>query len=186
MFSRRQMLLAAGAVSAAPALAQAAGTESAKLTALFDQFFQSLLRRNPESATNLGLDTGANADLRAKLHDDSPAAIAADRLAARGISAEVIDPRTLVPLDVDAIVASVQKTGRLLVVDEDYLNFGMTGEISALIAERLDEIKLRAPIRRLGVAGVSIPYSPALEKVVIPQVEHVIEAAERLLTSRVL
>ena len=114
------------------------------------------------------------------------AAIAADRLAARGISAEVIDPRTLVPLDAEAIVASVKKTGRLLVVDEDYLNFGMTGEISALIAERLDEIKLRAPIRRLGVAGVSIPYSPALEKVVIPQVDHVIEAAERLVAGRVL
>jgi pyruvate dehydrogenase E1 component beta subunit len=114
------------------------------------------------------------------------AAIAADLLAAKGISAEVIDPRTLVPLDVEAIVASVQKTGRLLVVDEDYLNFGMTGEISALIGERLDVIRLKAPIRRLGVAGVSIPYSPVLEKVVIPQVDHVIEAAERLVASKVL
>jgi pyruvate dehydrogenase E1 component beta subunit len=114
------------------------------------------------------------------------AAIAADLLASRGISAEVIDPRTLVPLDVEAIVASVQKTGRLLVVDEDYLNFGMTGEISALIGERLDVVRLKSPIRRLGVAGVSIPYSPVLEKVVIPQVDHVIEAAERLVASKVL
>jgi pyruvate dehydrogenase E1 component beta subunit len=112
------------------------------------------------------------------------AALAAQRLAEQGISAEVIDPRTLVPLDVEAIAASVAKTGRLLVVDEDYLNFGMTGELAALIAERLDRIRLKAPIRRLGIPGVSIPYSPALEKVVIPQVEHIVEAAGTLMASR--
>jgi len=55
-----------------------------------------------------------------------------------------------------------------------------------LIGERLDVIRLKAPIRRLGVAGVSIPYSPVLEKVVIPQVDHVIEAVERLVASKVL
>jgi pyruvate dehydrogenase E1 component beta subunit len=112
------------------------------------------------------------------------AAVAAQQLAAKGISAEVIDPRTLVPLDVEAITASVAKTGRLLVVDEDYLNFGMTGELAALIAERLDRIRLKAPIRRLGIPGVSIPYSPALEKVVIPQVDHIVEAAGTLMASR--
>jgi len=114
------------------------------------------------------------------------AVVAAGRLAEKGISAEVIDPRTLVPLDVDAIVASVSKTGRLVVVDEDYLNFGMTGELAALVAERLDEIKLKAPVRRLGVPGVSIPYSPALEKVVIPQADHVVEAVEQLMARSVL
>jgi pyruvate dehydrogenase E1 component beta subunit len=112
------------------------------------------------------------------------AAVAAQRLSEHGISAEVIDPRTLVPLDIEAIVASVAKTGRLLVVDEDYLNFGMTGELAALIAERLDRIRLKAPIRRLGIPGVSIPYSPALERVVIPQVEHIVEAAGTLMASR--
>jgi pyruvate dehydrogenase E1 component beta subunit len=112
------------------------------------------------------------------------AALAAQVLAEKGIAAEVIDPRTLVPLDVEAIVTSVAKTGRLLVVDEDYLNFGMTGELAALIAERLDRIRLKAPIRRLGIAGVSIPYSPALEKVVIPQVDHIVEAAEASMASR--
>jgi pyruvate dehydrogenase E1 component beta subunit len=111
------------------------------------------------------------------------AALAAQRLADRGISAEVIDPRTLVPLDVDAIIASVAKTGRLLVVDEDYLNFGMTGELAALVAERLDRVRLKAPIRRLGIPGVSIPYSPALEKHVIPQVDHIVAAVEAQMAS---
>ena len=109
------------------------------------------------------------------------AALAAEQLAEKGISAEVIDPRTLVPLDVESIITSVKKTGRLLVVDEDYLNYGMTGEISAVISERLDEIKLKSPIKRLGVAGVSLPYSPALEKVVIPQVDDIVDAAQALL-----
>jgi pyruvate dehydrogenase E1 component beta subunit len=112
------------------------------------------------------------------------AAVAAQRLAERGISAEVLDPRTLVPLDVEAIVRSVRRTGRLLIVDEDYLNFGMSGELAALIAERLDSIRLKAPVRRLGIPGVSIPYSPALEKVVIPQVDHVVEAAVALMGSK--
>jgi pyruvate dehydrogenase E1 component beta subunit len=84
---------------------------------------------------------------------------------------------------VEAIVASVAKTGRLLVVDEDYLNFGMTGELAALVAERLDRIRLKAPIRRLGIPGVSIPYSPALEKHVIPQVDHIVAAAEAQMAS---
>lgn len=113
------------------------------------------------------------------------AALAAEQLAEKGISAEVIDPRTLVPLDVDSIINSVKKTGRLLVVDEDYLNYGMTGEISAVISERLDEIKLKSPIKRLGVAGVSLPYSPVLEKVVIPQVDDIVAAAEELLNTAI-
>lgn len=112
------------------------------------------------------------------------AVVAAQQLAERGISAEVIDPRTLVPLDVEAIVGSVARTGRLLVVDEDYLNFGMTGELAALVAERLDRIRLKAPIRRLGIPGVSIPYSPTLEKQVIPQIDHIVEAAVALMASK--
>jgi pyruvate dehydrogenase E1 component beta subunit len=112
------------------------------------------------------------------------AALAARQLSDKGISAEVIDPRTLVPLDVEAITSSVASTGRLLIVDEDYLNFGMTGELAALVAERLDRIRLKAPIRRLGIPGVSIPYSPALEKIVIPQVDHIVAAAETLMASR--
>ena len=98
---------------------------------------------------------------------------AAEDLKQDGIDAEVIDLRTLVPLDVDSVVNSVSKTGRLLVADEDYLNFGLTGEIAALIAERLDRVALKAPIQRLGVPGVPIPYSRPLEQAVIPQVAHI-------------
>jgi acetoin:2,6-dichlorophenolindophenol oxidoreductase subunit beta len=114
------------------------------------------------------------------------AAVAAQQLSEQGISAEVIDPRTLVPLDIESIVASVQKTGRLLVVDEDYLHYGMTGELSAVIAERLDTIKLKAPIQRLGINGVSIPFSRPLERAVIPQSEDIVASVTAMMERRVL
>lgn len=101
---------------------------------------------------------------------------AADRLAAeRGIQAEVIDLRSLVPLDRDAVVASVAKTGRLVVVDEDYLSYGMSGEILATIAERNPRL-LAAPAVRVAVPDVPIPYSRPLEQAVLPTQER-IEAA---------
>jgi pyruvate dehydrogenase E1 component beta subunit len=106
---------------------------------------------------------------------------AAEQLARDNIQAEVIDLRTLVPLDIDAVVGSVRKTGRLLVADEDYLGFGFTGEIAALVAERLDAVALRAPVARLGVPGVPIPYSRPLEQAVIPQVAQIVEQCQRLL-----
>ncbi len=79
MFSRRQMLVTTVAAAALPGIARAESGESARLNGLFDEFFQSMLRRSPETATNLGLDTGDNADLRSRLHDDSAEAIARDR-----------------------------------------------------------------------------------------------------------
>ena len=79
---------------------------------------------------------------------------------------------------------SVTKTGRLLVADEDYLNFGLTGEIAALIAERLDRIALKSPVRRLGVPGVPIPYSRPLEQSVIPQVQHIADACRGIVGAR--
>ena len=112
------------------------------------------------------------------------ALVAAEELAREGINAEVIDLRTLVPLDVDAIVRSVKKTGRLLVADEDYLNFGMTGEVMAQVAERLDGIVLKSPMRRLGVPGVPIPYSRPLEQVVIPQVKHIADTCRGMMGVR--
>ena len=112
------------------------------------------------------------------------ALLAAEELSKEGISAEVIDLRTLVPLDVDAVVKSVAKTGRLVVADEDYLNFGVAGEISALVAERLDVLSLRAPVRRLGVPGVPIPYSRPLEQRVIPQVSDIAEACRDVVRHR--
>jgi len=112
------------------------------------------------------------------------ALLAATELAKENIRAEVIDLRTLVPLDTDAVVRSVAKTGRLLVADEDYVNFGLTGEIAALVAERLDTLTLKAPVRRLGVPGVPIPYSRPLEYSVIPQVQHISEACRGMLHSK--
>lgn len=113
------------------------------------------------------------------------AVVAANELEQEGIDVEIIDPRTLVPFDTDALLASVAKTGRLLVVDEDYLNFGMTGEIAALVAERLDTLKLKAPIRRLGIPGVSIPYSHPLERTVIPQAEHIVASVRELMNTTI-
>ncbi|MBS1871505.1 MAG: alpha-ketoacid dehydrogenase subunit beta, partial [Actinobacteria bacterium] len=82
------------------------------------------------------------------------AEIAAEQLAGEGIDVELIDLRTVVPLDRETLLASVAKTGRLLIADEDYLSFGLSGEIGTLVAERLDEIRLQAPVRRLAVPDV--------------------------------
>lgn len=110
--------------------------------------------------------------------------LAAEKLAAGGIDAEVIDLRTLVPLDREAVLQSVRKTGRLLVADEDYLSFGLTGEIAALVAENLDSVALRAPVRRLAVPDVPIPYSRPLERFVIPQVDAIEAAARQLMLAK--
>jgi pyruvate dehydrogenase E1 component beta subunit len=109
------------------------------------------------------------------------AILAAEKLSAEGISAEVIDLRTLVPLDRATVLASVGKTGRLLIADEDYLSFGLSGEIAALVAENLDSLALKAPVRRLAVPDVPIPYSRPLERFVIPQVDTIAEAARGLM-----
>ncbi len=92
---------------------------------------------------------------------------AAAELAREGIEAEVLDLRTLVPLDREAIVASVKKTHRLLVVDEDYRSFGMSGEVAATVAEQALDY-LNAPVRRLAVPDVPIPFSRPLEQFVLP------------------
>ena len=109
------------------------------------------------------------------------AVLAAKTLAAQSIHAEVLDLRTLVPLDVEAILKSVRKTGRLLIVDEDYLGFGLTGEVAATVAEHLDTVTLKSPVRRLAVPNVPIPYSRPLEQFVIPQVDHIVRAVQELL-----
>ena len=108
-----------------------------------------------------------------------PSLAAADALAAAGISVEVIDPRTLVPLDVETIRASVRRTGRLIVVDESAPTCSMASEIAAVIAEDWDTCRaLRAPVRRVCTAAVPIPYSPPMEDFVLPD-QHRIEAAVR-------
>ena len=97
---------------------------------------------------------------------------AANELAEENISVEVIDPRTLVPLDSDAIISSVQKTGRLLVVDEAYLSCGIQSEIIALVSEN-NFRDLKVPPRRLGNIGVPVPFEPSLEDGVLPNKEKI-------------
>lgn len=113
------------------------------------------------------------------------AVLAANELAEQGIHAEVIDLRTLVPLDKETVLKSVRKTGSLLIADEDYLGFGLTGEIAALIAENLDTVSLKAPIKRLAVPNVPIPYSRPLEQFVIPQVANIVLAAQQQLLQKI-
>ena len=104
---------------------------------------------------------------------------AAEQLAAEGISAEVIDLRTLKPLDSAAVIESVTKTHRLLIVDEDYRSFGLSGEIAAIVAEEALDY-LDAPVKRLAVPDVPIPYSRPLEDFVVPQVDDIVGAARAL------
>jgi 2-oxoisovalerate dehydrogenase E1 component len=105
---------------------------------------------------------------------------AAQRLAAKGVSVEIIDPRTVSPLDKDAILKSVAKTGRLLIVDEAFAPFGLGAEVAACVADAgFDD--LDAPIRRLHGAFTPTPYSPPLEKAVVPQVEDIERTISELL-----
>jgi len=103
---------------------------------------------------------------------------AAEELSRDGIDAEVIDPRTLVPLDEDLILQSVGKTGRLVVADETHLSCGVGAEIAARIGHRAFR-QLKAPIERVATADVPIPFSPALEPVVVPGISRIVEAAKR-------
>lgn len=101
---------------------------------------------------------------------------AAVQLEKEGISVEVIDPRTIVPLDKETIINSVKKTGRLIVVHEAVQRGGIGGEIVSVVAESEAFDYLDAPIKRLGGKEVPIPYNPNLEKAAIPQVPDIIAA----------
>jgi len=103
-----------------------------------------------------------------------------DRLAQEGISIELIDPRTVAPLDVDAIRRSVAKTGRLLIVDEAFGPCGIGAEIAAVLADQgFDD--LDAPIRRLNGAFTPTPYSPTLEAAVVPTPDTIAQAVRDLI-----
>jgi len=105
---------------------------------------------------------------------------AAEQLEKEGIEAEVIDLRTLKPLDFDLIATSIQKTFHALVVHEACLTGGFGAEIAARIGEELFDY-LDAPVMRIGAKDVPIPFSPVLERYVLPQVEDVVEGAKRVL-----
>jgi pyruvate dehydrogenase E1 component beta subunit len=98
----------------------------------------------------------------------------------RGIGAEVVDPRTLVPLDRDALVASARKTGRVIVVDEGHQSYGASAELAATVSEGAFW-HLDAPVARMGAMDVPIPFSPVLEDETVPTPERVVDAALQLL-----
>jgi len=104
---------------------------------------------------------------------------AAERLAEIGLSAEVIDPRTTLPLDKQTLIESVKKTSRAIVVDEGYEGYGVTAEIAAVIADGAFYY-LDAPVKRMGAMDVPIPFSPVLEDLTIPTPETVFEMAKTL------
>ncbi len=104
---------------------------------------------------------------------------ACETLAKEGISVELIDPRTVAPLDTETIARSVQKTGRLLIVDEAFSPFGIGAEIAAQISDRSFD-DLDAPIRRLNGLHTPTPYSPTLESAVVPNVDAIIQAIRDL------
>ena len=100
---------------------------------------------------------------------------AAERLAKEGISAEVIDPRTLVPLDKELILESVRKTGRLVIVEEDNLTGGWAGDIAAIVAEEAF-FYLDAPIKRVSAPDTPAPFAPVMEAAYVPSEERILEA----------
>ena len=105
---------------------------------------------------------------------------AAEQLAAEGVNAEVIDVRSLSPLDLETIGASVQKTGRVVVVEEGPKTGSVSAEIAASIMEHFGEY-LRCPIRRVASADVPVPFSPILENTYRPDVPRIVEAAREVM-----
>ncbi len=110
---------------------------------------------------------------------------AADILAKEGISAEVVDPRTIVPLDEATLLASARKTSRVIVVDEGHQSYGVTGEIASRINEKAF-YHLDAPVLRMGALDVPVPFSPALEDITVPTPEGVAEKARMLVAGEMI
>jgi len=129
-------------------------------------FGKARIRRDGDDVTIVALGGSVPAALRA-----------ADRLEEKGISAEVIDPRTLVPLDEDAIIASVEKTGRLILAEPASRTCGACAEIAAIVSERAFNALL-APIGRVTTPQTHIPYSPVLERPLYPNADRIAAAAE--------
>ncbi|PSR36733.1 MAG: alpha-ketoacid dehydrogenase subunit beta [Sulfobacillus thermosulfidooxidans] len=103
-----------------------------------------------------------------------------EQLRQEGISVEVLDLRTLVPLDKQAIIQTAKKTHRVLIVDEDYRSFGMSGEVAAILAEDALDY-LECPVRRLAIPDVPIPYSRPLEQFTIPSTTRIAETVRAMM-----
>lgn len=122
---------------------------------------------------------GEDVTIVATLYMVHKALSAAEKLEKEGISVEVVDPRTLVPLDKQGIISSVKKTGRIVVVSEDCKTAGVTAEIAAIVAEEALDY-LDAPIKRVAEPDTPIPFSPTLEQYVIPDEEAIIKAVKEI------
>jgi pyruvate/2-oxoglutarate/acetoin dehydrogenase E1 component len=104
---------------------------------------------------------------------------AAEQLANDGISAEVIDLRTIVPIDKETLFESIKKTKHLVIAHEATKNGGVGSEVAAIVAEELIDY-LDGPIKRIGADFVPIPFSPALEPLMLPQVEDIVKAVREI------
>ncbi|WP_116473171.1 alpha-ketoacid dehydrogenase subunit beta [Zobellella maritima] len=124
---------------------------------------QAAIVREGSDVTLVGITSGVHHGLKA-----------ARLLAEQGISAEVVDLRSLVPLDRETVIASVAKTGRLVVVDEDYHSYGMSGEIIASVVERGTQLK--AAPRRLAYPDIPIPFTPPMEQWALPNAQKIVNA----------
>lgn len=140
--------------------------------------------RDPEHVTEFGRALvrreGTDLTIVATLVMVHHAQAAAEELGAEGISVEVIDPRTIAPFDRDTIVESVAKTGRLLVVDEAYLGFGIQAEVMATVTEQAFGA-LKSPPRRLGNPGVPVAFAPPLEAEVLPDRAKIVHAVREMM-----
>ena len=124
--------------------------------------------------------SGRDVTIVAKLLTLYRALAAAETLAEQGIEAEVIDPRTLVPLDKELILASVRKTGRLVVVEEDNQTGGWAADIAAIVADEAF-VWLDAPIKRVSAPDVPPPFAPVLEREYVPSAEKIVETVQSIL-----
>ena len=123
---------------------------------------------------------GSDVTVVATLYMVHKALEAAEELGGEGVSVEVIDPRTLVPLDKQAIIKSVKKTGKIVIVSEDCKTAGVSAEIAALVAEEAIDY-LDAPIKRVAEPDTPIPFSPPLEQHVIPNEKTIAKAVKEIL-----
>jgi pyruvate/2-oxoglutarate/acetoin dehydrogenase E1 component len=122
---------------------------------------------------------GSDVTIVATLYMIHKALSSARRLEQDGISVEIVDPRTLTPLDKRTIISSVKKTGRLVIVSEECKTSGASAEIAAVVAEEAIDY-LDSPIKRVAAADTPIPFSPPLEQFVIPNEKAIIKAVKEI------
>ena len=149
------------------------GTEPAATVQVPEDYYEveigkAAIAREGTDVTIVGIGMGAHDGLKA-----------AAQLEEQGVSAEVIDLRSLVPLDREAIQASVAKTGRLIVVDEDYQSYGVSGEVIASVVEQ-DISVLKAPPQRVTYPDVPIPFARIMERFCLPNPEKIVAAYQQI------